>query len=186
MTNQNEPTAPVSGQTEIGEQYTPVLEPGLITSDSQFLYAEAAMLDAWRLDDWLALFTPDAVYSIPSPGHLGDDPATTLHLVHDSMTILAGRVRRLKSNHAHAESPRSRTRRQIANVQVWRGPQDLHSRSVFDVVRVRGAGVDRYVGVYEHLLRPTEGEPSRFVIARRRVLLDHNIESAGGQLSILL
>ena len=28
----------------------------------EFLYEEAALLDAWRLDDWLALMTEDAVY----------------------------------------------------------------------------------------------------------------------------
>ena len=90
-----------------------------------------------------------AEYLIPSPEDLSDHPATTLHLVHDSMAVLSGRVTRLKSKHAHAESPHSRTRRQIANVRVWRGPADLFSRSVFDVLRVRGGVADRYVGVYE-------------------------------------
>ncbi len=32
----------------------------------EFLYEEAALLDAWRLDDWLALMTDDAVYRVPS------------------------------------------------------------------------------------------------------------------------
>ena len=102
------------------------------------------------------------------------------------MTILAGRVGRLKSKHAHAESPRSRTRRQIANVRVWQGPDDLLSRSVFDVTRVRGGAVDRYVGVYEHQLLPGGSEDMPWLIGRRRVLLDHSIDAAGGQVSILL
>lgn|GEM_PF-6185350 len=73
---------------------------------AQFLYDEAALLDEWRLDEWLALFHPEAAqYLIPSPGDLSDDPATTLHLVNDSKTTLAGRIGRLKSKHAHAESP---------------------------------------------------------------------------------
>ena len=102
------------------------------------------------------------------------------------MTILAGRVGRLKSKHAHAESPRSRTRRQITNVRVWQGPDDLLSRSAFDVTRVRGGAVDRYVGVYEHQLLPGGNEDAPWLIGRRRVLIDHSIESAGGQVSILL
>ena len=102
------------------------------------------------------------------------------------MTTLAGRIGRLKSKHAHAESPRSRTRRQIANVRVWQGPGDLFSRSVFDVTRVRGGVVDRYVGVYEHQLLPGGNEDTPWLIGRRRVLIDHSIESAGGQVSILL
>ncbi|MGY6026997.1 aromatic-ring-hydroxylating dioxygenase subunit beta [Streptomyces spinosirectus] len=158
----------------------------VISAVSQFLFDEAALLDEWRLDEWLGLFHPDAVYLIPTPEDLSDDPATTLHLVHDSMNTLAGRVDRLKSKHAHAESPRSRTRRHITNVRVWQGPDGLETRSVFHVTRVRGGVVDRYAGVYEHLLVPTVDSDVPWLIKRRRVALDHSIESAGGQLSVLL
>jgi p-cumate 2,3-dioxygenase subunit beta len=163
-----------------------VRDPAVVGAVAQFLFDEAALLDEWRLDEWLALFHPDAFYLIPTPEDLSDDPATTLHLVHDSMNTLAGRVDRLKSKHAHAESPRSRTRRLIANVRVWEGSDGLSVRSAFLVARVRGGAVDQYVGVYQHLLVPApEGGPA-WLIMRRRVALDHNIESAGGQLSVLL
>jgi p-cumate 2,3-dioxygenase beta subunit len=180
-------TSSVINRACLGDGYARVRDSGLITAVSQFLYDEAAMLDEWRLDEWLALFHPKAAkYLIPSPEDLSDDPATTLHLVNDAMTTLTGRIDRLKNKHAHAESPRSRTRRQITNVRVWQGPDDLLSRSVFDVTRVRGGGVDRYVGVYEHQLLPGGNEDSPWLIGRRRVLIDHSIESAGGQVSILL
>jgi p-cumate 2,3-dioxygenase subunit beta len=180
-------TSTVISRTSLGDEYVRVRDSGLVTAVAQFLYDEAALLDEWRLDEWLALFHPTAAeYLIPSPEDLSDDPATTLHLVHDSVTTLTGRVTRLKSKHAHAESPRSRTRRQITNVRVWQGPGDLFSRSVFDVTRVRGGMVDRYVGVYEHQLLPTDDEHPPWKIGRRRVLIDHSIESAGGQVSILL
>src|SRR5262249_19638119 len=116
---------------------------------------------------------------------LSDTPHTTPHLVHDSMTLLAGRVTRRKSKHAHAESPRSRTRRQITNVRVWQGPSDLFVRSVFDVIRVRGGMVDRYVGLYEHHLLPSGDPDTPWLIGRRRVLIDHNIEAGGGSVSSL-
>jgi p-cumate 2,3-dioxygenase beta subunit len=180
-------TSSVIYRARLGDGYVRVRDSGLVAAVAQFLYDEAALLDEWRLDEWLALFRPEAAeYVVPSPEDLSDDPATTLHLVHDSMTMLAGRVTRLKSKHAHAESPRSRTRRQIANVRVWQGPSDLFVRSVFDVTRVRGGVVDRYVGVYEHQLLPGGGEDTPWLIGRRRVLIDHSIESAGGQVSILL
>ena len=131
-------TSSVINRASLGDGYERVHDGGLVTAVAQFLYDEAALLDEWRLDEWLALFHPEAEYLIPSPEDLSDDPATTLHLVHDSMTTLTGRVGRLKSKHGHAESPRSRTRRQIANVRVWQGPDDLLSRSVVDVTRVRG------------------------------------------------
>jgi p-cumate 2,3-dioxygenase subunit beta len=180
-------TSSVISRASLGDGYVRVRDSGLIAAVAQFLYDEAALLDEWRLDDWLALFHLKAAeYLIPTPEDLNDDPATTLHLVHDSVTTLTGRVTRLKSKHAHAESPRSRTRRQIANVRVWQGPDDLQSRSVFDVTRVRGGMVDRYVGVYEHQLLPNDGEDPPWLIGRRRVLIDHSIEAAGGQVSILL
>jgi len=180
-------TSSVINRASLDDGYVRVRDRGLITAVAQFLYDEAALLDEWRLDEWLALFHPEAAhYLIPSPEDLSDDPATTLHLVNDSLTTLAGRIGRLKSKHAHAESPRSRTRRQIANVRVWQGPDDLLSRSVFDVTRVRGGVVDRYVGVYEHQLLPGGHEDTPWRIGRRRVWIDHSIESAGGQVSILL
>ena len=180
-------TSSVIHRARLGDGYVRVRDSGLVTAVAQFLYDEAALLDEWRLDEWLALFHPEAAkYLIPSPEDLSDDPATTLHLVNDSMTTLVGRITRLKSKHAHAESPRSRTRRQISNVRVWQGPDDLLSRSVFDVTRVRGGVVDRYVGVYEHQLLPGGNDDRPWLIGRRRVLIDHSIESAGGQVSILL
>ena len=180
-------TSSVIHRESLGNGYVRVRDSGLVTAVAQFLYDEAALLDEWRLDEWLALFHPEAAkYLIPSPEDLSDDPATTLHLVNDSITTLAGRIGRLKSKHAHAESPRSRTRRQIANVRAWQGPGDLFSRSVFDVTRVRGGAVDRYVGVYEHQLLPGGNKDMPWLIGRRRVLIDHSIESAGGQVSILL
>jgi p-cumate 2,3-dioxygenase subunit beta len=180
-------TSSVINAASVGDRYVRVRDSSLVTAITQFLYDEAALFDEWRLDEWLALFHPEAAkYLIPSPEDLSDDPATTLHLVIDSMTTLAGRVARLKSKHAHAESPRSRTRRQIANVRVWQGPDDLLSRSAFEVTRVRGGAVDRYVGVYEHQLLPNDNEDTPWLIGRRRVLIDHSIESAGGQVSILL
>jgi p-cumate 2,3-dioxygenase beta subunit len=180
-------TSPIIDRASPGDEYVRVRGGGLITAVAQFLYDEAALLDEWRLDEWLDLFHPEAAaYLIPSPEDLSDDPATTLHLVHDSVAMLRGRVERLKSKHAHAESPRSRTRRRIANVRVWQGPADLLSLSVFDVTRVRGGNVDRYVGVYEHQLVPVGDSETPWRIGRRRVLIDHSIESAGGSLSILL
>jgi p-cumate 2,3-dioxygenase beta subunit len=180
-------TSTVIGRASLGNEYVRVRDSELITAVAQFLYDEAALLDEWRIDEWLTLFHPDAAeYLIPSPEDQSDDPDTTLHLVHDSMTLLSGRVTRLKSKHAHAESPRSRARRQIANVRVWQGPSDLFVRSVFDVIRVRGGVVDCFVGVYEHNLLPNDDPDTPWLIGRRRVLIDHSIETGGGSISFLL
>jgi p-cumate 2,3-dioxygenase beta subunit len=180
-------TSTVIGRMSLGDEYVRVRDQALVAAVAQFLYDEAALLDEWRLDEWLALFDPRAgEYVIPAPEDLSDDPSTTLHLVHDSMVTLSGRITRLKSKHAHAESPRSRTRRQIANVCVWRGRADLISRSVFNVMRVRGGMVDHFTGVYEHQLLLVDDRDTPWLIGRRRVLIDHDVEAGGGSLSFLL
>ena len=83
-----------------------------------FLYREAALLDAWQLDEWLELLTDDAQYRVPSNDAQGGDPKATLYLIADDIQRLRGRVTRLKDPQAHAEFPHSRTRRLITNVRI--------------------------------------------------------------------
>src|SRR5256885_7953917 len=83
-----------------------------------FLYHEAALLDAWRLDEWLALLTEDATYRVPSNDQPQSDPKTALFIIADDIRRIRARVTRLKDPHAPAEFPRSRTRRLIANVRI--------------------------------------------------------------------
>ena len=40
-----------------------------------FLYEEAALLDEWRLDEWLELLTDDVTYEVPSTDTPEGDPA---------------------------------------------------------------------------------------------------------------
>src|SRR5881397_4108566 len=84
----------------------------------EFLVEEAAILDEWRLDDWLALFTEDATYVVPSTDVPEGDPSHDLTLIDDDHLRLTWRVNRLKSRHAHREFPWSRTRRHVSNVRI--------------------------------------------------------------------
>src|SRR5437763_16484513 len=88
------------------------------TGIEDFLYHEAALLDAWRLDEWLALLTDDATYRVPSNDQPESDPKAALFTIADDMRRIRARVARLKDPHAHAESPRSRTRRLLSNVRI--------------------------------------------------------------------
>src|SRR5258706_12052135 len=96
-------TSSVIHRARLGDGYVRVRDSGLVTAVAQFLYDEAALLDEWRLDERLALVHPQAAGDpIPSSEELSDDPATTLHLLNNSMTTLAGPIGRLKSKNAHA------------------------------------------------------------------------------------
>jgi len=83
----------------------------------QFLLHEARLLDEGKFDDWLALFTPDAWYWVPSESGQAD-PLETVSLIYDDRRLLETRVRRLASPRMYSQEPRSRTSRIVGNVTI--------------------------------------------------------------------
>jgi p-cumate 2,3-dioxygenase beta subunit len=150
-----------------------------------FLYEEAAHLDNWRLDEWLALFTEDARYVVPTTDCPDGDPKRDVVFIDDDFTRLRGRVNRLKSRHAHREYPYSRTRRFISNIRLTRiEPPEIDLEASFLVYRGRAESIAPYVGIYRYtLLRKESGE---FRIRRRRAELDLERLSEHGAVSIIL
>jgi p-cumate 2,3-dioxygenase subunit beta len=137
----------------------------------EFLYEEAALLDAWRLDDWLGLLTADAVYRVPSNDRPDADSRDTLFLIADDINRIRARVTRLKDKSAHAEYPPSRTRRMISNVRITeRNGSALKVEANFSVHRFRrNEGIRAFVGHYRYELRVEGG---RLKIARRDAVID--------------
>ncbi|MDH3232804.1 MAG: aromatic-ring-hydroxylating dioxygenase subunit beta [Alphaproteobacteria bacterium] len=149
-----------------------------------FLYYEAALLDDWRLDEWLDLFTEDAVYIVPTTDLPEGDPAKDLVFINDDVVQLRGRVIRLKSRHAHREYPRSRTRRFISNVRIIgcaAGVTDVEAS--FQVYRYRSGSTDPFVGQYSYQLVRTD---DRIRIKHRRATLDLETLRNHGAVSIIL
>jgi hypothetical protein len=72
-----------------------------------FVAEEAALLDAGRLDDWLALFEPDGRYWVPLLGARQADPFSHNSLAWEDRLLLQLRVDRLKDPRAHSQHPRS-------------------------------------------------------------------------------
>jgi p-cumate 2,3-dioxygenase beta subunit len=151
----------------------------------EFLYEEAALLDAWRLDEWLALMTPDAVYRVPSNDRPDADPADTLFIVADDINRIRARVARLKKTDAHAEDPRSRTRRLITNVRILeRNGAALRVEANFSVTRFRrNDGIRTYIGHYRYELRVDGGNMK---IARREAVIDSKELGGLGSVSFIL
>src|SRR6185503_16796620 len=142
-----------------------------------FLYEEAALLDAWRLDDWLGLMTDDAVYQVPSNDRPVSDPRDTLFIIADDIDRIRARVARLKKKDAHAEDPRSRTRRLITNVRiVERNGSTRNVEANFSIHRFRRNDAIRvYVGHYRYELR----EESGGLRIARRVAVIESMELGG-------
>jgi p-cumate 2,3-dioxygenase beta subunit len=151
---------------------------------TEFLAEEANLLDEWRLEQWLALFTDDASYVIPGTGDPAADPRQSLVLVDDDRTRLGWRVKRLLGGHAHREFPWSRTRRIISNVRVERAAADaLRATSSFVVWRFRHGHADPFVGRSEYRLIERD---ATLRIAAKRAMLDHETLAPNGALSFLL
>ncbi len=150
-----------------------------------FLYHEAALLDDWRLDDWLELLTEDAYYLVPPNEAPESNFEDTLFIIADDIHRIRSRVKRLKSPDAHAEFPPSRTRRLITNVRIVGADGDeVTVAANFSVHRLRREGRGgEYVGHYIFKLRVT-GEGFR--IAERRAVLDSIELGALGAVSFIL
>jgi p-cumate 2,3-dioxygenase beta subunit len=148
-----------------------------------FLYEEAALLDAWKLDEWLALLTDDATYRVPSNDRPDSDPRGALFTIADDIARIRSRVTRLKDRNAHAEYPPSRTRRLISNVRIVE-KNPLRVEANFVVYRHRSNDdVRQYVGRYRYLLRK---EGRKLKIAGREAVLDAMELASLGAVSFIL
>lgn len=148
------------------------------------LYREAALLDEWRLEEWLELLTDDIVYQIPPTDVPEGDSRNTLFIVADDALRVRSRVKQLLGKSAWAENPPSRTRRLISNVRLL-GVQDddVLATANFAVYRMRYESTDTYIGRYEYKLvrRGTE-----LKIRERRVVLDIEALRPHGKISFIL
>ena len=150
----------------------------------RFLIDEAALLDEWRLEEWLALMAPDARYLVPPLDAPDADHRTTLFLIADDRRTLASRVRQLLSGTTWAENPRSRTRRLITNVRLHAADaSEALATANFAVWRFQHEQSDVYVGQYRHVL--VRG-PSGLLFRERRAVLDLETLRPHGKLSFIL
>ena len=150
----------------------------------EFLVYEAALLDEWRLEEWLELMAPDARYLVPPLDMPEADHHDTLFLIADDRRTLASRVRQLLSGTTWAENPRSRTRRLVTNVRLLAaGDDEARATANFAVWRFQHEQADVYVGRYVHILvRGTAG----LLFRERRAVLDLETLRPHGKLSFIL
>jgi 3-phenylpropionate/cinnamic acid dioxygenase small subunit len=144
----------------------------------QFLLHEARLLDDGKFDDWLALFTPEAWYWVPSEPDQAD-PVETVSLIYDDRRLLETRVRRLASPRMYSQEPRSRTSRMVGNVTIEEsGPLPAFPRmrgrvgwrctirSKFIMIEYRREQQRLFGGTARHRLVQADG---RIMIAWKRV-----------------
>jgi p-cumate 2,3-dioxygenase beta subunit len=152
-----------------------------------FLYQEAALLDEWKLHEWLALFASDGRYEVAPTG----DPeaatlasAESLFLVADDRERLEQRVIRLLKPTAHAEFPHSRTRHTYSNVRVLGANSEaIEATANFVTYRNKRSITATYMG--RNLYRLVTNGDS-FLISSKRAVLDLDALVPQGKVSLIL
>jgi p-cumate 2,3-dioxygenase beta subunit len=149
-----------------------------------FLYEEAELLDNWRLAEWAALFTADAIYRAPALDDATRDPADSVFLINDDLPRIQSRARQLLGKTAWAENPPSMTRRLITNVRVIAADgETVHATANFLIQRCRMERIVTYVGQYRYKLVRAGAS---FKIAERIVLLAQDTLRSQGVMSIIV
>lgn len=124
----------------------------------QFLYREARLADEHHYDEWEALWTDDADYWVPA-GHEDSNPETQMSVIRDNRHRIATRVAQLKTGKRHSQSPPSRLRRIVSNVEITgQEDEDVLAEANFVLVESRERGNHVWGGRYRYRLRNVDGE----------------------------
>jgi benzoate/toluate 1,2-dioxygenase subunit beta len=84
----------------------------------QFLYEEARLADSHRYEEWLALWTDDALYWVPAAGGKDTDPTQQASYIYDNRVRLQTRLGMLISGEKFSQLPPSGLVRVISNIFV--------------------------------------------------------------------
>jgi 3-phenylpropionate/cinnamic acid dioxygenase small subunit len=145
----------------------------------QFLFAEAALLDAQKHNEWLALLADDLEYWMPvrTTRARGEEALEFAKFgesafFDDDKASIGDRVRKLHTGYAWAEDPPSRTRHYVTNVRiVGTSDDDVAVQSNFILHRSRlSHDEDLWFGRREDTLRRVDRS---WLIRKRHIFLDH-------------
>ena len=144
-------------------------EEALAHQAARFLAHEAWLLDHGRFDQWLDLYTDDAVYWVPLQAGQAD-PLSTHSLMYDDKRLMQIRVRQQTHPRAHARLPLSRTVHQVGNVLVQQtaAADELEISSTLILFEYRKERQRSFAATVVHRLRLHEGN---WKICHKRVNL---------------
>lgn len=140
-----------------------------MTAPCDFIAAEAALLDAGRFDDWLALFAENGHYWVPLLGAAQSDPLSHNSIAYEDRLLLQLRIARFKNPRAHSHHPASHCQHVLQRSTLEAEDEatgELRLRTPFLYVEARGESQLLLAGSYRHLLAPT---PQGWAIVQKRV-----------------
>ncbi|MFM9969173.1 MAG: aromatic-ring-hydroxylating dioxygenase subunit beta [Burkholderiales bacterium] len=146
------------------------------TQAEDLLFHEARLLDDRRLEEWLTLYTDDALYWVPIDE--STPVAANASLIYDNAMRRQERVDHYLHNVFPSQSPCSRTIHAISNVIVEadganakvRSTQVIYEMRTGDFTQVGLGEVQSLPAIVEHQLRQVDGV---LKIAQKKILLIH-------------
>jgi 3-phenylpropionate/cinnamic acid dioxygenase small subunit len=143
----------------------------LINDVTAFIYKEARLQDEHQYDAWEALWTDDGIYWIPANGE-GGDPEDEMSIIYDNRSRIALRIRQFHTGKRFSQTPRSRLRRIVSNIEILEEtPEHIVVTSNAMVFESNTRGDIIWASRNEYKLRPTaEG----FRMALKKVVLVNN------------
>ena len=169
--------------TESNAPRAQALERALLTLEiSEFLYAEAELLDERCFDQWLDLFTDDAHYWMPLRQNVpfgeqqreNTSHADGISWFDEGKATLKSRVDQIKTGQHWAEEPLSRICHMVSNVQILNSTSSevtVKSRMLVYRNRLQDE-TDLFIGKREDVLRKVDHQ---WKIAKRKIILDQNV-----------
>ena len=151
------------------------------------LFEEAALIDGWKLNDWLGLYTEDAGYFVPSTDTaLAEDanPENSLFYIADDRRRMEERVLRLEKKTCHSEWPRSKVRHLVSNIRVLDNTNDVITvKASFVCYRSKDHVTHTFMGRYDYTLLKCGDE---LKIKTKYCRLDMTSLRPHGRISIIL
>lgn len=136
-----------------------------------FIFKEARLADEYYYDEWENLWTEDGNYWVPANG---DDYDThrKVSIINDNRERIRTRVKRMKSNVAHSQEPKSRLVRVISNIEVAAlDEEEAVVSSTFYLAEARPYRETIWAGRTTHRLVREDG---KLKMRQKKVMLANN------------
>ncbi|WP_298431168.1 aromatic-ring-hydroxylating dioxygenase subunit beta [Ottowia sp.] len=138
---------------------------------TQFIYREARLQDEHQYDAWESLWTNDGVYWVPANGD-DIDPEQKMSIVYDNRSRIALRIRQYHTGKRFSQTPQSRLRRLVSNVEILSDDgQEIRAAANAMVFESQTRGDVVWASRNEYTLR-REGDDLRMVL--KKVMLVNN------------
>ena len=147
---------------------------------AELIQWEATLLDRRRWDDWIDLFTEDAVYWVPSWANEEEttsDPETQLNLIYlRDRGGLEDRVFRIESRDSYASLPLDRTVHVVGNVLVEKADGDGIGAVANCLIHSYGKhGAQTRASLYDFTLR-RQGDGTLKISRKKITFIDDKLE----------